>query len=116
MFGPEGFGGISGKDGEVTGLGGATVATIARWQIRRSGSNPDGSPKLRFRAWFSWRNQVLMDMCQKGVMKGRVRLYMLSSKGKEQIDLVQWDQWFLNDDGMLTLENVTAFDTSPMRP
>lgn len=116
MFGPEGFGGIAGKEGEVTALGGAKVAIIARWQVRRSGSHPDGSPQLRFRAWFAWRNDVLLNMCANGTMKGRVRLFMNSeSKGKEQIDIVSWSEWKTNDDGMLTLEDITAFDTAPLR-
>ena len=115
MFGPEGFGGMRGGDGEITGLGGAKVAIIARWNIRRNGTRPDGSPQLYFRAWFSWRNDVLMKMCQNGTMKGRVRVFMQSSKGKEQIDIVEWSEWQVNEDGMLTLQNITAFDTAPMR-
>lgn len=48
-------------------------------------------------------------------MKGRVRVFMLSSKGKEQIDIVEWAEWRVNDDGMLELDDITAFDTAPMR-
>lgn len=101
----------------MTGLGSAKVAIIARWNIQRSGVRPNGQPKLKFRAWFSWRNDVLLKMCERGVMKGRVRIFMLSpSKGREQIDIVEWDEWHLSEDYMLTLDNVTVFDTAPMRP
>lgn len=115
MFGPEGFGGVRGTDGEITGMGAAKVAIIARWTLRRSGTNKDGSPQLRFRAWFSWRNDTLMAMCQKGIMKGRVRVFMLGKNGREQIDIVAWDEWHLNEDGMLVLENIHAMDTAPIR-
>lgn len=116
MFGPDGFGRIMGPDGEITGLGGAKIAIIARWTITRSGVYPDGRPKLRFRAWFSWQQPMLMKMCQNGTIKGRVRVFINSpSKGKEQIDIVEWDQWKVNEDGMLELENISAFDTAPIR-
>lgn len=114
IFGPEGFGGIKGTDGEITVLGGAKVAVIARWTIRRTGTNPDGKPRLTFRAWFSWRNDTLMKMCSRGEMKARVRVFMLGIKGKEQIDVVNWDEWIVNEDGMLTLENALHFDTAPL--
>lgn len=95
-------------------IGNALAGKIARWQIRRTGTHRDGSPKLTFRAWFSWRNDTLMNMCSNGTMKGRVRVFMIGTKGREQIDIVNWDQWELNPDGMLTLENVLAMDTSPI--
>lgn len=88
---------------------------MSQWHIRRNGTRPNGQPKLYFRAWFSWQNAVLMKMCQNGTMKGRIRVFMTSSKGKEQIDIVEWDQWQVNEDGVLYLENITAFDTAPMR-
>ncbi len=116
IFGPEGFGGMRGGDGEISAMGGAKVAIIARWTMRRTGSYPDGRPKLMFRAWFSWRNDALMAMCAKGVLKGRVRIFMQTpSYGKQQIDIVDWDEWQINDDGMLTLVNITGFDTAPLR-
>jgi hypothetical protein len=114
IFGPEGFGGIKGSDGQITVMGGAVAATIARWSIRRVGTNPDGSPRLRFRAHFSWRNDVLMKMCGRGELIGRVRVFMLGTKGKEQIDVVNWDEWIVDEDGALTLENVLHFDTAPL--
>ena len=97
-------------------MSGAKAAIMARWTMRRTGTRKDGTPVLTFRAWFSWRNDTLMGMCQKGILKGRVRLFMFSeSKGREQIDLVTWEQWELNPDGMLVLEDVRAMDTSPLR-
>src|SRR5262245_43543516 len=106
MFGPEGFGGIRGLDGEITALGGAKVGIISQWTIRRVGTNSNGTPRLRFRARFSWSNPVLLKMCSKGELKGRVRVFMLTGKGKEQVDVVNWDEWRNEDDGALTLENV----------
>lgn len=97
-------------------MGGAKAAVIARWTLRRSGTRSNGNPELRFRAWFSWRNDTLMGMCQKGILKARVRVFMFSeSKGREQIDIVTWAQWQLNEDGMLTLEDIQAMDTAPLR-
>jgi hypothetical protein len=114
MFGPDGYGGIAGRDGEITVVGGAKAAVIARWSIRRVGSNPDGKPRLRFRAHFSWKQDTLMSMCAKGQMKGRVRVFMQTNKGKEQVDVVNWDEWKLDEDGALTLENIMHFDTAPL--
>lgn len=114
MFGPDNFGGIRGSDGEITALGGAKVGIIARWQIRREGTRPDGGPRLTFKAWFSWKNDALMNMCRRGDMKGRVRVFMLGKNGREQIDIVNWDEWQQNEDGMLTLSNVLHFDTAPL--
>lgn len=114
MFGPDGYGGIRGTEGEITAVGGAKVAVIARWSIRRSGTNPEGTPKLRFRAHFSWKSDVLLAMCSRGEIKGRVRVFMVGTKGREQIDVVNWDQWVVDEDGALTLENIMHFDTEPM--
>lgn len=111
MFGPEGFGGIRGTDGYITAAADSKVAIMARWQIRRSGTNPDGSPRLRFKAWFSWKQDGLMAMCGRGDLKARIRLQMRNSAGVQEIDLVNWDQWQVNEDGMLTLENVLHFET-----
>jgi len=116
MFGPEGFGGMRGDAGEITALGGAKVAIIARWTLRREGTNRDGTPRLKFRAWFSWKNDALMAMCQRGDLKGRVRVFMRTeSHGEQQIDIVNWSEWAVNDDGMLVLEDVMHFDTAPLR-
>jgi len=114
MFGPEGYGGIRGAEGQITAMGGAVVAQIAMWSIRRVGTNPDGKPRLRFRAHFSWRNDVLLAMCTRGELKGRVRVFMNGKKGKEQIDVVNWDEWIVDVDHALTLENVLYFDTEPL--
>jgi hypothetical protein len=114
IFGPEGFGGIAGREGEITALGGAKVAIIVKWSIRRSGNNPDGRPRLRFRAWFSWKSDVLMRMCSKGELKARIRVFMMTKKGREQVDVVNWDEWKVDEDGALTLENVLHFDTEPL--
>lgn len=104
---------MRGTDGTITAAGGATVALIARWAIRRSGSYPDGRPKLRFKAWFSWRSDVLLAMCGRGEMKARIRLGMLGKEGQENIDIVQWDEWRVDEDHALTLENIVHFDTQP---
>jgi len=114
MFGPEGFGGIAGQEGEITALGGAKVAIIAKWSIRRTGTNPGNRPRLRFRAWFSWKSDVLLKMCSRGELKARIRVFMLTKKGREQVDVVNWDDWAVNEDGVLTLENVLHFETEPL--
>ncbi len=114
MFGPDGFGGIHGDAGTITAAAGQTVGIIARWSIRRSGSNPDGKPRLRFRAHFSWKQDALMSMISRGQLKGRVRVQMKTVKGLENIDIVQWDEWKLDEDGALTLENILHFDTQPL--
>ncbi len=115
MFGPDGFGGIRGYDGEITATGGAKVAVISHWTIRRVGTQPDGKPKLRFRAQFSWKSDVLMRMCERGEMKGRVKVFMKTpSAGEQQIDVVNWDEWRVDEGGVLNLENVLHFDTEPL--
>lgn len=53
-------------------------------------------------------------MCQDGKLKGRVKVYMKTVKGKEQVDVVNWDSWIVDADGALTLDNVLYFDTEPM--
>lgn len=121
MLGPEGFGGLHGDTGQITAIGGAKVAIIARWSIRRVGTNPptplnpQPTPRLRFRAHFSWKNDVLMSMCQKGQLKGRVTVFMQTVKGKEQVDIVNWDEWRVDADGALTLENVMHFGVEPLK-
>lgn len=114
MFGPEGYGGIRGDAGTITAAAGATVGIIARWSIRRSGANPGGAPRLRFRAHFSWKQDGLMSMIEKGQLKGRVRVQMKTKNGLENIDIVSWDEWKLDEDGALTLENILHFDTQPL--
>lgn len=115
MFGPEGFGAIVGDSGRIEAARGATVAVISRWSIRRSGAQPDGKPRLRFRASFSFVQPALMHMIQTGQLQGRVRVQMRTERhGAEDIDVVNWDEWKF-EDGMLTLENVLHFDTKPIK-
>ncbi len=115
MLGPEGYGGLRGSDGEITAMGGAKVAIISRWSIRRTGTQPDKiRPRLTFLAHFSWKNDMLMKMCGKGELKGRVRVFMLGKNGREQVDVVNWDEWIVNEDGRLELTNVMHFDTEPL--
>lgn len=105
---------MRGDAGQITVMGGAVAAEIARWSIRRVGTNPDASPRFRFMAHFSFRNDVLLRMCERGELKGRVRVFMNGTKGREQIDVVNWEQWQMNEDGRLTLENVMHFETAPL--
>ena len=90
------------------------MAVIARWSIRRVGTNPGNKPRLTFIAHFSWMSPVLMKMCQRGELRGRVRVFMLGKNGREQIDVVNWDEWIVNEDGRLELTNVMHFDTEPL--
>ena len=54
-------------------------------------------------------------MCQKGQLKGRVTVFMQTVKGKEQVDVVNWDEWIVDPDGALTLTNVLHFGVEPLR-
>ncbi len=53
-------------------------------------------------------------MCGRGELKGRIRVFMLTKNGKEQVDVVNWDEWRLDENGALVLENVLHFDTEPL--
>lgn len=115
MLGPDGFGGLRGDAGEITVIGGAAAAKIARWTIRRVGTNPDGKPRLRFLAHFSWKQDSLMAMCGSGELKARVCVFLKTpSAGQQQVDVVNWDSWEINEDGRLQLDNVMHFDTEPL--
>lgn len=114
MFQPGGMGGIQGDAGKIEAAAGAVVAVINRWSIRASGSYPDGRPRLRFKAQFSWKQDSLMAMIQRGEMKGRVRVQFRTKLGLEDVDVVSWSEWRL-EDNVLTLEDVLHFDTKPIR-
>jgi hypothetical protein len=98
------FAAIRGDAGYITAAG-ARVGLIGRWKIERAEAGPDGKPRFRFRAQFSWRNDALMGLISRGRLKGRVVLQMKTKKGVEDVDLVAWDEWRM-EDGILTLENV----------
>lgn len=118
MFGPDApWAGIFGQEGEITaGSTGAVAAKIARWSIKRSGTNPGGKARLRFRAHFSWRSEVLLRMCGRGEIKPRIKVFMKTlHEGDQQVDVVNWDEWRIDDDGALTLENVLYFDVEPLK-
>ena len=109
MFGPEGFGAIQGDAGEIT-VAGAKAAIIKLWNIRRSGTKPDGMPRLRFRAQFSWLNETLFNLKMAGLpVRKRVVVQMKTKHGIENVDIVDWEESHL-DGGVLTLEGVTHFE------
>lgn len=57
----------------------------------------------------------LLAMCGRGEMKARVKVFMRTpSAGQQQVDVVNWDEWKIEDDGALVLENVLHFDTEPL--
>jgi len=95
------FESINGDAGYVTVAGAAKAGIISRWNITRSGLNPDGTPVLRFRAQFSWVNDVLMGL----KMKKRVIVQMKTKYGIESVDILVWDEARF-EGGVLTLENV----------
>lgn len=96
---------IKGDAGYITVAAGAKAGIIKMWNIRRSGTNPDGTPRLRFRAQFSWANDVLLGM---NIQK-RVVVQMRTKVGYENIDILKWDEWRL-EGGVLTLENIVHFE------
>lgn len=105
MFGPHSASdeavGIRGDAGYITVAAGAKAGIIRMWNIKRSGTNPDGTPRLRFRAQFQWMNDVLMGM----KLQKRVVVQMRTKEGYENIDILGWDEWRL-EGGVLTLENI----------
>jgi hypothetical protein len=102
---------IKGDAGTVTVAAGATAGIISAWNVKRTGLRPDGTPRLRFKAQFSYFNDVLMNM--KG-MKKRVRVQMRTSLGVETIDIVDWAEARF-EDNILTLEDIMYFETSPIK-
>jgi hypothetical protein len=92
---------IQGDAGFVTVAAGAKAGIISRWNITRSGLKPDGTPRLRFRAQFSWVNDTLMGL----KMQKRVVVQMRTKYGVESVDILVWDEAKF-EGGVLTLENV----------
>jgi hypothetical protein len=123
MLGPHGGLGavIKGDSGYITAAG-AKAAVISRWNIRRSGSRPDGSPILRFRAQFEYVNDVLMNLKQNGVpLPKRVVVQMqrndpatMRKLPVESIDILGWEEWKY-EDGILTLENILRSESSNVK-
>ena len=110
MLGPDGFGAVRGDAGVVTVSGGAKAGIIKIWTITRSGTKPDGKPKLRFRAQFSWVNETLMNLKFQGQpVKKRIVVQMKTRYGLENVDILDWEESRL-EGGVLTLENITHFD------
>jgi len=109
MLGPQGGQGsvIQGDAGYITATAGGKVAIISRWNIRRSGTRPDGSPILRFKAQFSWVQETLMNMKHNGVpLKKRVIIEMRTEKyGHQQFDILGWQEWRY-EGGILVLEDI----------
>lgn len=91
---------IKGDAGYITAAG-AKAAIINRWNITRSGLKPDGKPRLRFRAQFSWSNDVLMTM----KLKKRVVVQMKTKYGMENVDILDWAE-SRYEGGVLTLEDI----------
>ena len=93
---------IQGDAGFVTVAAGAKAGIISKWNITQAGLYPDGKPRLRFRAQFSYINDVLMNM--KG-MKKRVIVQMRTNSGVENVDVLDWAESRF-EGGVLTLEDV----------
>lgn len=92
---------IRGDAGFVKVGPGAQAGIISRWNITGSGLKPDGTPKLRFRAQFSWVNETLMGL----KMPKRIVVQMKTKYGQENVDILGWDDWRF-EGGILTLENI----------
>lgn len=106
---PGQFGIVRGDAGEITANAGAKVAVIGKWVMKPyGGNNPDGTPHLQFKAQFSWRNDALMAMVQRGALKGRVTLQVKTKFGVENVDILDWKEWKW-DGSVLVLEDVTSF-------
>lgn len=110
MLGPQGGSSavIQGDAGYITAAAGAKVAIISRWNIRRSGTKPDGiSPVLRFKAQFSWVNDTLMNLKHNGIpLQKRVVIEMKTERhGYERIDILGWSEWRY-EGNVLTLEDI----------
>jgi len=104
---------IQGDAGYITAAAGAKVAIISRWNIRRSGTKPDGiSPLLRFRAQFSWVSEPLMNMKHNGIpLQKRVVIEFNSPRhGHQRFDILGWKEWRY-EGGVLTLEDIMYTET-----
>ena len=106
---------IRGDSGYVGAAGGAKVAIFNRWVIRYSGQNPDGTPRHRFKAYCSWTSDVLLAMVGRGQLKPRVILQGKFKEGKQNIDILGWDEWHFADN-VLTLENIYRTEGAKFRP
>jgi hypothetical protein len=99
---------IQGDAGYITAAAGAKVAIISKWNIRRSGTKPDGvSPILRFKAQFSWVNDTLMNLKHNGIpLQKRVIVEMKTERyGHQRFDILGWKEWRY-EGGVLTLEDI----------
>jgi len=99
---------IQGDAGYITAAAGAKVAIISRWNIRRSGTKPDGtSPILRFKAQFSWVNDTLMNLKHNGLpLRKRIVIEMRTERfGHQRFDILDWKEWRY-EGGILTLEDI----------
>lgn len=93
---------IHGDAGFVTVAAGAKAGIISRWKMEKAGLKPDGKPRLRFRAQFSWTSETLMNM--KG-MKKRIVVQMRTKNGVENVDILDWSEARF-EGNVLTLEDV----------
>ena len=83
--------------------------------MKPSGRKPDGKPILRFKAQFSWVNDVLMNMKMNGLpMQKRVIVQMRTRYGVEHVDILGWSEWRY-EGGVLTLEDVLHGEAKPVK-
>ena len=96
---------IKGDTGHISASG-AKVAIMSHWNITRNGLHEDGTPRLRFRAQFSYVNDSLMNLKVGGLpIKKRVIIELKTKAGYEQQDIIGWLEWRY-EGGILTLEDV----------
>ena len=96
---------LHGDAGYVTVAAGAKAGIINRWRMTPAGRNPDGTPRLRFQAQFSWVNTTLMEM----KLQKRIVVQIKTKFGQENVDILAWDEWRF-EGGVLTLENAIKFE------
>ena len=109
------FAAIRGDAGFISAGGNAKVAIFGRWRIEHSGQKPDGTPRHRFKGQFKWKNDTLLAMCQRGSLKPRVILQFRTRKGQENVDILGWGEWRL-EDGILYLEDIYQTEGVRFRP
>ena len=113
---PGQFGKISGDAGYITASAGARVGIISKWVIIPGRMKPEGTPELQFKAQFSWKNDVLMNMVGRGALKGRVVVQMRNKYNKiEETDILNWSEWRF-EGGILYLSDVLYFENVKFRP
>lgn len=106
---------ISGDSGAVF-AGGGKIGVISKWNVQPVRQKPDGTTELRFKAQFSWKNDVTMSMVGRGIIKGRATVQLRNIHNKiEDIDVLAWSEWRL-DGNILTLEDVTYFENRKLTP